>query len=842
MTTTDPDTPIERPRGLDTSYYTDPEIFRTELDRIFARTWQLVGHRSQVERPGRFLTARVGDQHVIVANDHGTVKGFYNVCQHRGHELLPPPADDPMALAGAGEAQTITCPYHAWTYDLGGRLLHARGEQVGELCVPAVRVESLAGFLFVNLDADAPALAEHAPGVERALLELAPDAPTRVLSHRRTHEIRANWKIAVENYNECYHCPNVHRAFSAGVVSPASYRITPRGNVIHHTARGPSADNAAYERANDANDYGSFFVWPISSIQCYPGHVLNTFRWTPVDPERTILLREWWFDGTEPSTEQRQLIETRLDHDGDRRLCADGLGPARCAEPGVSSRTAHHRSQRHRHHSLRGHGAPPASTAAGRAGRLSVTRGPSSPWPDTADGASAALAEFLASLTGRVAERRADLPAKAADAVLDTLGCIVFGARWPWTVAAHRHALATGGDGPCPVIGTGRSTTPAMAAFANGAAAHAFELDDVHEEAISHPGAVVVPAAIAVAAEVGSTAADLLEAVVIGYEAMGRAGLGVGPAAHMLAGFHPTSMSGVFGSAAAAGRLLGFDGEALNHAFGVAVSLASGTMEFAASGGMAKRMHAGRAAEGGILAALLVADGFEGAADGLAGTYGFCNVFTERPDIAALTDRLGERWMIDEITVKPYAACSDIHPMIQAASELTAEHGLTADRIVAIEAEGPTKAATQNSMDGTVSVMAAQYSAQFNIAAAILADPGDPATYGPERIGDPALADLQARVRAVEPAAEFDETYAWKMGGRVTVHLDDGRTLSRTVHGQKGSMHAPLSPDELDGKFSLLVGPTAASLRDAVRRLAFDGSAAAVADLIAVLNDVEPAR
>lgn len=412
------------------------------------------------------------------------------------------------------------------------------------------------------------------------------------------------------------------------------------------------------------------------------------------------------------------------------------------------------------------------------------------------------LADFLVGLKGRVEDR---LLAIATDAVLDTMGAMVYGARQPWTRAAHAHALATGGAGPSTIIGTGRSTTPAMAALANGCAAHAFELDDVHEEAISHPGAVVVPAALALAEERGSSGRDLLEAVLIGYEAMGRTGIAVGPSSHMLRGFHPTSMSGVFGSAAAAGRLLGFDADQLTQAFGVAVSLASGTMEFASSGGMAKRMHGGRAAEGGLLAAALVAHGFEGAADGLAGRYGFANVFTDAPQLHLLTEGLGERWMSDELTIKPYAACSDIHPMIQAAVELRAEHAFDADDVVRIEAVGPTKAARQNSMDGTVSIMAAQYSAEFNIAAAILADPADPETYTPECIADPALAALQAKVLSIAGAAEFDATYAWKIGGRVCIELSDGRMLERTVHGQKGSMHAPLTPDELDHKFHMLV-------------------------------------
>ena len=413
------------------------------------------------------------------------------------------------------------------------------------------------------------------------------------------------------------------------------------------------------------------------------------------------------------------------------------------------------------------------------------------------------MAEFLSSLRGKVANAHLDA---AANCVIDTLGCIAYGAEQPWAMAATRHALATGRGGICTVVGAPASASAAMAALANGASAHAFEIDDVHEEAVNHPGAVVVPAALAVAEETGASGLAFLEAVVVGYEAMGRAGLAVGPVSHMLAGFHPTSMSGVFGAAAATAHLHGLDADRLNHALGVAASLASGTMEFAASGGMAKRVHAARAAEGGIMAAALAADGFEGARDGLAGRYGFCRIFTDDPQPQLLTEGLGERWMIDEITVKPYPSCSDLHPMVQATSELVAMHGLVADDIGRVAVHVTTKVAELNDMDGTQSVMAAQYSAQFNVAAAVVADPSDPATFDPQRIGDPALAAMQAKVGPILPAPEFDATYAWKQGARVEVALTDGRVLERTVHGQKGSMHDPLSDDEIERKFRTLAG------------------------------------
>ena len=415
---------------------------------------------------------------------------------------------------------------------------------------------------------------------------------------------------------------------------------------------------------------------------------------------------------------------------------------------------------------------------------------------------SAQLAEFLAGLHAQISPAHL---AAACNCVIDTLGCIAYGTDKPWSMAAARHALATGAGGTCTVMGWDEKLSPAMAAFANGTAAHAFELDDVHEEAVNHPGAVVVPVALAVAEDLDASGRDFLEAVVIGYEAMGRAGLAVDPVSHMLAGFHPTSMSGVFGAAAAASHLLGLDAAGFNHAFGIAASLASGTMEFVSSGGMAKRIHGGRAAEGGIMAAALAAQGFEGARDGIAGRYGFCRIFTDDPQPQLLTEGLGERWMIDEITVKPYPSCSDLHPMVQATAELVALHGLSAVDIERIVVHGTTKTAELNDMDGTRSVMAAQYSAPFNIAAAVLADPADPATFDPERIADPALAALQAKVDSIRPTPEFDATYARKQGARVEIMLAGGRVLRKTVHGQKGSMHDPLSGDEIDRKFDSLV-------------------------------------
>ncbi len=289
----------EHRRGLTGDWYTDPVIFDEELELIFSRSWQMVGHCGQLRTVGDYLTATVGDQGVAVTRlANGRLHAMYNVCQHRGHELLVDPA---------GSTKTIVCPYHAWTYDLDGQLVHARGETVGELCVPSIRVETLAGFVFVNLDDRAASLADTLAGVEADLLALVPSAADRTLTHRRTHVIDANWKLVVENYNECYHCPNVHKFFTDGVVSPDSYSITGRGKCIHHTADAPAS--TGYTLADGGEPYGAFYTFPTSSIQCYPGEVLNTYRWVPLAVNQTLLIREWWFDEAEPTGEQQELIE-----------------------------------------------------------------------------------------------------------------------------------------------------------------------------------------------------------------------------------------------------------------------------------------------------------------------------------------------------------------------------------------------------------------------------------------------------------------------------------------------------------------------------------------------------
>jgi 2-methylcitrate dehydratase PrpD len=435
------------------------------------------------------------------------------------------------------------------------------------------------------------------------------------------------------------------------------------------------------------------------------------------------------------------------------------------------------------------------------------------------------LSRFVAKTGPRSVPKR--LLGLAKRYALDTIGAAAYGSVKPWSriVAARGRRTGLAATGGAVVIGAAWKATAPVAALVNGAAGHAFELDDVHDESLLHPGAVVVPAALAVAEAERASGLDFLLAVVMGYEAMGRAGLAVGHVRHMLKGFHPTGTSGVFGAAAATGRLLRLDEERMAHALGVAGSMASGLCEFSQSGGMVKRLHAGRAAEGGVQAAYLAADGLTGPTAVLEGKYGYLACYGDKPEPEQLTRGLGARWMIDEITVKPYACCSDLHAIIDALHEIKAAHAVDAARVARVLVESTTKVKEQNVLDGTRSVMAAQYSAPFAVAAALLADAGDPRIYTEETLADPAIGRLQGKVE-VRSAKEFDDLYARVLGARVTVTMDDGRAFAATVKGARGSVQRPLSQAEVEAKFLTLA-----------RGLMADGVSERIVALVAKLDE-----
>ena len=308
-------------RALEARYYTDPEIWRAELDGALSRSWQFAGHSSDAKGAGDYFACEVaGESLFCIRGRDGILRTFYNVCQHRAHQLV----------RGKGTVRAVVCPYHAWTYELTGDL--RGGPNIGatpgfdrkSIRLTDVRTEIFHGFVFVNLDPNAAPMDEWFPGVREELREFVPRIDA--LEPLEWVEIpeACNWKVSVENYSECYHCSLNHPSFSTGVVKPETYDIQPRdGYVLRHVTECADLDRMSYRIDPDANErateYRSWFLWPLFSFQVYPGNVLNTYHWRPTGVDSVTVWRGWFAepgaDGEAVLRLARQDRETTVEED-----------------------------------------------------------------------------------------------------------------------------------------------------------------------------------------------------------------------------------------------------------------------------------------------------------------------------------------------------------------------------------------------------------------------------------------------------------------------------------------------------------------------------------------------
>src|SRR5271163_3662428 len=298
------------------------------------------------------------------------------------------------------------------------------------------------------------------------------------------------------------------------------------------------------------------------------------------------------------------------------------------------------------------------------------------------------LAEYAAAL------RYEDLPAevvrRAKECIADTVAAIICGSALPWSRIVIRYAERTGPGGKSHILGTGGAAVQAnAAALANGALAHAFELDSLTRPgAGAHPGATVLPPALAVAQECGADGRALIAAFVAGNEVMIRIGRATGHT-NEARGFHAPGTTGPFGGAVAAGHLLRLDPRAMTNALGIAGSLCGGLLEFAkGDGGMVKRLHLGRASEAGVLAASLAASGFTGPRTVIEGEFGFLRVFCTEFDTAELTKGLGRDYVTLSTVLKRYPVHATAHAAVRAVRDLQAEHRFSGDDVEAITVTG----------------------------------------------------------------------------------------------------------------------------------------------------------
>jgi len=372
--------------------------------------------------------------------------------------------------------------------------------------------------------------------------------------------------------------------------------------------------------------------------------------------------------------------------------------------------------------------------------------------------------------------------------------------------AASRLGLA---GGRCTVIGDAAGYTPPGAAMLNGTLAHSLDFDDTHAPGSLHPSAPIVPAALAAAEMAGGTGRDLIAAIVAGYEVQIRLSLALDPAAHYDRGFHPTATCGAFGAAAAAGRLLKLDPQGHAHAFGIALSMAAGSMQFLVNGAWTKRSHVGHAAMCGLIAATLAGEGYQGAADAIDGKWGFLHAYAPAAAADKVLDGLGQRWETLKIAVKPYPSCRYTHAALDGILMLARAHGIREEEVKEVAVGVPEPGwkiigDPEPAKQSPVSVVDGQFSMAFCAAVALRTGGFVWDDYA-RHLGDPATLALCKRVRTVVDAraqADFPE----EMSASVRIQTTRG-AFDTYVRVPKGEPANFLSAAELRAKFDGLAGP-----------------------------------
>ena len=425
-------------------------------------------------------------------------------------------------------------------------------------------------------------------------------------------------------------------------------------------------------------------------------------------------------------------------------------------------------------------------------------------------GLTRALAEFLTDITYD------DLPPAVVDecyrATLDWLGSALAGALEPAARIAQRVASGLGSSDESTMFGAARGSAPA-AALANGVAAHILELDDVHKGSTLHAAAPVISAALAVAERERTTGRAFTRAVALGYDAALRIGEAVNPSHYRY--WHPTGTAATFGSAAAAGSLLGLTSDQMLDALGTAGTQAAGLWEFNADGAMSKHLHAGKAAFNGVMAADLARLGFTGATRILEGDRGFFRATAAAVDPTRVTDRLGEQWKITENCYKLHSCCAHTHTAIDVALNIRTRRGWMAkqvlDVIESIELE--TYGAGYDIVKDPDPSMPyrAKFSIAYCVAAALSEGHVGLEQFAPDRfsengVAEPAIAALLPRIR-VSVREDLTRAYPARWPTNVVVTLRDGSVERGIADFPRGNPENPVSTETLEDKFVGLVGP-----------------------------------
>ena len=389
--------------------------------------------------------------------------------------------------------------------------------------------------------------------------------------------------------------------------------------------------------------------------------------------------------------------------------------------------------------------------------------------------------------------------------ILDALGIALASGTYPFarqTLDAMQE-LCPGG-GPVPAIGLHAKLTARDAALVNGLLVHGLDYDDTHAGSVVHVTASVFPAAFSMACQQGSTGQDLLLAYVAGVEVASRVGLVAGGIFHK-AGFHPTAVAGIFGCVIAAARLRGLTPEQTMHAQGIALSMASGTLEFLQDGAGTKRLHPGWAASSAIAALALAHKGMTGPRTAYEGRYGLyashLGTAQSECDMALATQGLGQQWEILRVAVKPIPACHFVHACVDAASSLSAAwRSGKVRRIVARVAEGyvPVVCEPVQQKRRPSNSYEAQFSIHYAVATALRFGKFSLEALERQAMNDPRTLEIADMVTyEIDPHTDYPKHFP----GEVVLEFEDGRVLGHKEPVNRGAPGRPIEHSEIVGKF-----------------------------------------
>tara|TARA_B100000941_G_scaffold126007_1_gene89121 strand:- start:642 stop:2003 length:1362 start_codon:yes stop_codon:yes gene_type:complete len=416
------------------------------------------------------------------------------------------------------------------------------------------------------------------------------------------------------------------------------------------------------------------------------------------------------------------------------------------------------------------------------------------------DGATKTLAKFAVQLEFE------KIPENILDYLkllfLDGVGCCIHGNTLQWTKTLRDVVTNKEDIKQCSIIGTNKKTTLLNAVLINSTAGHGFESDDIHRESILHPNSIIVPVSINVAEKIGNiNGKKFLTSIVAGYEVATRIGSAAGTEL-LLRGFHPQGTHGTIAATITAGKLMDFNTDQMVHAIGIAGSLGAGLMA-AQEGAMVKRLHSGRAAQAGVLAAQLSAKKFTGIQNIVEADYGgFLSSFSGKNDFTRSTRNLYKEWECMNTGIKPYASVTSIHTALDCLKNIMKKNNILAKDIKNIKAKisHPTYVHCAWNYENH-NITSAQMNIYYGLALIALEGELFVNQFSKDKISNPEILNFMKKITAeVDPKIE-SLGHEFRHMASIELTTDDNKKFNHTEKYRKGSPENPLTKDQILSKF-----------------------------------------